>query len=210
MERNNIVKVAATQISCSDNFDENIAKGQRLVREAAQQGANIILLQELFQGLYFCQEQNPKHFDKADAYGPNNNVLKHFIPLAKELSVVLPVSYYERANNVYFNSLAVIDADGSLLGNYRKSHIPDGNGYQEKFYFSPGDTGFMVFKTRFAAIGVAICWDQWFPEAARAMVLQGAEILCKRLNRLHVLSLLYLQFVFRCSVFLCIALYCTE
>ena len=139
------------------------------------------MLQELFQGLYFCQEQDPKHFDKADEYGVENNVLRHFIPLAKELGVVLPISYYERSNNSFFNSLAVIGADGELLGNYRKSHIPDGNGYQEKFYFSPGDTGFRVFKTKFATIGVAICWDQWFPEAARAMVLQGAEILCKRI-----------------------------
>uniref|UniRef100_A0A6V3CGA1 CN hydrolase domain-containing protein n=1 Tax=Heterosigma akashiwo TaxID=2829 RepID=A0A6V3CGA1_HETAK len=169
------VKVAATQIACSDDYDANLAQAEELVREAASKGANIILLQELFAGLYFCQEQTQANFKHAEpADGP---IVQKFSALAAELGVVLPISFFEKANNAYYNSLVVIDADGSVLDLYRKSHIPDGPGYQEKFYFSPGDTGFKVWETQFGKIGVAICWDQWFPEAARSMVLQGAEIL---------------------------------
>ncbi len=171
-----MVTVAATQFACSWNLDENLATAESLVRSAAAQGANIILLQELFAAPYFCKDQDPKHFDLATPF-INNNLLSHFSALAKELSVVLPISYFEKDNQCYFNSLAVIDADGVVLDNYRKVHIPDGPGYQEKFYFSPGDTPFKVWSTKFGRIGVAICWDQWFPEAARAMVLHGAEIL---------------------------------
>lgn len=146
------------------------------MRQAAERGANIILLQELFQTPYFCQEQNPDHFSHA-APLQDNPVLQKFSSLARQLGVVLPISFFERSNNVYFNSLAVLDADGSIVGHYRKSHIPDGPGYQEKFYFSPGDTGFKAVRTRYGTLGVCICWDQWFPEAARACVLQGADIL---------------------------------
>lgn len=172
-----MVRVAAIQFACTEDISTNIATADRLVREAAAKGANIVLLQELFMSLYFCQEQDPKYNALASEYSTSNPHLQHFIALAKELSVVLPISFYEVTNNVYFNSLTVINTDGELLGLYRKSHIPDGPGYQEKFYFSPGDTGFKVFRTTFGVIGVAICWDQWFPEAARCMVLQGAEIL---------------------------------
>lgn len=172
-----MVKVAAIQFACTDNIDANIATAERLVREAASQGANIILLQELFMSLYFCQEQDTRHNASALTFSPENPRLRHFANLAKELRVVLPISFYEVANTTYFNSLTVIDADGEFLGLYRKSHIPDGPGYQEKFYFSPGDTGFKAFRTSFGTIGVGICWDQWFPEAARCMVLQGAEML---------------------------------
>jgi N-carbamoylputrescine amidase len=170
------VTLAATQMACSWDRQANIARAERLVREAAQQGANIVLLQELFETPYFCKDQSPKHFDLASPL-EGHPAVEHFRKLARELNVVLPISVFERANNVYFNSLAVIDADGSVLGSYRKSHIPEGPGYHEKFYFSPGDSGFKVFDTAYAKLGVAICWDQWFPEAARAMALLGAEIL---------------------------------
>ncbi|SLN43796.1 N-carbamoylputrescine amidase [Oceanibacterium hippocampi] len=170
------VTLAATQMACSDDAAENVANAEALVREAAAAGAQIILLQELFEGRYFCQEQKPEHFARAHP-AEGNTMLARMQALAAELGVVLPVSFFERANNAYYNSLQVIDADGRALGIYRKSHIPDGPGYQEKFYFNPGDTGFRVWKTRFATIGVGICWDQWFPESARAMALMGAEIL---------------------------------
>jgi len=170
------VTVAATQTACSWDKEANLDEAETLVREAAGQGAQIILLQELFETPYFCKDQKQEHFALAHSDG-ENPVLDRMQPLAAELQVVLPVSFFERANNAYYNSLAVIDADGSDLGLYRKSHIPDGPGYQEKFYFNPGDTGFRVWQTRYCAIGVGICWDQWFPEAARAMALQGAEIL---------------------------------
>ena len=170
------ITVAATQMACSDDRVENIARAEALVREAAGRGANVILLQELFEGLYFCQDELPKHLDRAlPAQG--HPTIAHFQGLAQELGVVLPVSFYERAGEARFNSIAIIDADGRTLGVYRKSHIPHGAGYQEKFYFSPGDTGFRVWDTRFGRIGVGICWDQWFPECARAMALMGAEIL---------------------------------
>lgn len=170
------VTVAATQMACDWDQKGNIARAEALVREAAGKGAQIILIQELFETPYFCQDQIHDYFDLAQPFA-DNPLIAHFARLAAELGVVLPVSYFERAGQAFFNSLAVVDADGSVLGNYRKSHIPDGPGYTEKFYFSPGDTGFRVWDTRFARIGVGICWDQWFPEAARAMALMGAEVL---------------------------------
>jgi N-carbamoylputrescine amidase len=170
------VTVAATQMACDWNVSGNIARAEKLVRDAARQGAQIILIQELFERCYFCQKQIPAYLEFATPLATNPAVA-HFQKLAAELQVVLPVSFYERANNALFNSVAVIDADGSVLGVYRKSHIPDGPGYSEKYYFSPGDTGFKVWDTRYARIGVGICWDQWFPECARAMALQGAELL---------------------------------
>ncbi|MDF2763692.1 MAG: carbon-nitrogen hydrolase [Rhodospirillales bacterium] len=170
------VTVAATQMACGWDRQENIRNAERLVRQAKAQGAQVVLLQELFETPYFCQDQRQDLFGLASATEENPAVL-HFQKLAAELELVLPISFFERANNAHYNSVAVIDADGRRLGVYRKSHIPDGPGYQEKFYFNPGDTGFKVWKTRYARIGVAICWDQWFPEAARAMALKGAEIL---------------------------------
>jgi N-carbamoylputrescine amidase len=171
-----IVKVAATQMSCTDNVEKNIAKAEEMVRRAAAEGAQIILLQELFETLYFCQKEKPEYYDYASLVSENKAVC-HFKKVAKELGVVLPISFYEKRNNARYNSLAVIDADGKVLGVYRKSHIPDGPGYEEKYYFNPGDTGFQVWDTRYGKIGVGICWDQWFPEAARCMALMGAEIL---------------------------------
>ncbi|MBB6253897.1 N-carbamoylputrescine amidase [Nitrospirillum iridis] len=170
------VTVAATQTWCDWNKGGNIDRVEALVRHAAAAGAQIILPQELFETPYFCINQKAAHFSHA-APAEDHPVLARMSALARELQVVLPTSFFERAGNVYFNSLAMIDADGAILGIYRKSHIPDGPGYQEKFYFSPGDTGFQVYRTRYAAIGTAICWDQWFPETARAMALAGAEIL---------------------------------
>jgi N-carbamoylputrescine amidase len=170
------VVFAATQMPCVDDRQRNVELAETQVRNAAAQGAQVILLQELFETPYFCKDLDSRYFDLAHD-GADNDLVNHFRSLAKELEVVLPVSFFERANNSFFNSLAMIDADGSLLGVYRKSHIPDSPGYQEKFYFSPGDTGFLVWETKYATIGVAICWDQWFPEAARIMVLQGAEVL---------------------------------
>jgi len=170
------VTVAATQMPCTWDREANLAGAESLVREAAGQGARIVLLQELFETPYFCKDQTPAHFALAHPVA-GHPVLARMAALAKELQVVLPISFFERANNAYYNSLAMIDADGQSLGVYRKSHIPDGPGYQEKFYFNPGDTGFRVFPTRHGAIGAGICWDQWFPEAARAMALMGAEIL---------------------------------
>lgn len=171
-----LVTVAATQMSCSWDRQANIAKAEQLVRQAAAQGAQIILIQELFETPYFCQKPNPEYLQMATPTD-ENPAIKHFQAIARELQVVLPISFFELAGRARFNSIAIIDADGSNLGVYRKSHIPDGPGYHEKYYFNPGDTGFKVWKTRFATIGVGICWDQWFPECARAMALQGAEIL---------------------------------
>jgi len=170
-----LVTVAATQMSCDWNADGNIAKAEKLVREAAARGAQIILLPELFEAPYFCIEQDNRHLSLASSVDENRAV-RHFSRLARELGVVLPVSFFERAGPVFFNSIAIIDADGTNLGVYRKSHIPNGPGYQEKNYFSPGDTGFKVWNTRFARIGVGICWDQWFPETARSMALMDAEL----------------------------------
>lgn len=170
------VTVAATQMSCSWDTDANLAGAESLVRRAADEGANIVLIQELFAAPYFCKDQLESHFDLAETAN-DSKVVKHMQRLAEELAVVLPVSFFEKHNNAFYNSLVVVDADGEVVSHYRKSHIPDGPGYQEKYYFSPGDTGFKVAHTRYARIGVAICWDQWFPEAARVLALQGAELL---------------------------------
>ncbi len=168
--------IAAAQMSCTWDRDGNIARAQDLVARAAGNGANIILLQELFETPYFCPEQKAEHFSLARTFA-DNATIAGFAALARDLDVVLPISFSKRDNNAYYNTVAVIDADGTILGRYRKSHIPDGPGYQEKFYFNPGDTGFKTWPTRHGRIGVAVCWDQWFPEAARIMALQGADIL---------------------------------
>lgn len=170
------VCVAALQMACGPDEEANVARAEMLIRRAAAAGAQIVLPQELFATRYFPQSQQADRLALAQP-AAGHPLLARMASLARELAVVLPVSFYERANNARFNSLAVIDADGSELGLYRKSHIPDGPGYQEKFYFSPGDTGFRVWDTAYGRIGVGICWDQWFPEAARAMALMGAEVL---------------------------------
>lgn len=171
------VTAAVTQMSCSRDREENLQKAERLVRQAAEQGAQIILLQELFETQYFCQTQNFEYMALARPLSESPAV-KRLSALAKETETVIPVSFFERYGNTAFNSVAVLDADGSVLGIYRKTHIPDGLPYAEKFYFTPGDTGFRVWNTRYGKIGVGICWDQWFPEAARSMALLGAELLC--------------------------------
>ena len=170
------VKLAATQMKCTWEIKKNISKAKELINTAAKKGANIILIQELFQTPYFGIEYDEKIFSLAKPF-KNNSVINEMAELAKKLNVVLPISYFEKENNAYYNAIAIIDADGKILGNYRKSHIPDGPGYLEKYYFNPGDTGFKVWDTKFGKIGVGICWDQWFPEAARIMALKGAEIL---------------------------------
>lgn len=170
------VKVAALQFSCSRDVQENINKAEMMVREAADNDANIILLPELFERQYFCQEKRYDYYDYALPL-EKNPAVNRFKEVAKELGVVIPVSFYERDIDRLFNTVAMIDADGSVLGIYRKTHIPDDHFYQEKFYFTPGDTGFKVFDTRFGGIGVGICWDQWFPETARCMAVQGGEML---------------------------------
>ena len=171
-----VVTVAITQMACSTQESENLAQAEALVRTAAAGGAQIILLQELFAGPYFCKDQDDHWFRLAHPLS-GHPWLERFAELARSLEVVLPISYFERAGPAFFNSLATFDADGRLLGNYRKSHIPNGPGYQEKHYFSPGDTGFMVLESRYGRLGSAICWDQWFPETARCLVLKGAEVL---------------------------------
>jgi N-carbamoylputrescine amidase len=170
------VTVAATQMACSWDRDGNVARGEKLVRQAAAKGAQVILLQELFETPYFCQEHSLRHFELAHPL-EGHPAVEHFRGVARELKVVLPISVFERSNNAYYNTVVMVDADGAVLGHYRKSHIPESPGYHEKFYFSPGDTGFKVFDTAYAKVGVAICWDQWFPEAARAMAVMGAEVL---------------------------------
>ncbi|MET0379855.1 MAG: N-carbamoylputrescine amidase [Spongiibacteraceae bacterium] len=170
------VIVAATQMACSGDRATALHNAEQLVREAAHRGAQIILLQELFETPYFCIDQSAQHFGLATALADNPAIIR-FCEIARELAVVLPISFFERANNAHYNSVAIIDADGSVLGFYRKTHIPNGPGYQEKQFFNPGDTGFKVWDTRYARIGVGICWDQWFPECARAMALMGAELL---------------------------------
>ncbi len=170
------MKVAAIQTSYGHDLKANIEKTERLIREAAAKGAQVILPSELFQGIYFCSRQDPKWF--ATAFPAEDHpCVKAIAPLARELGVVIPISFFEKDGPRYYNSVAVADADGSLLGIYRKSHIPDGPGYMEKYYFRPGDTGFQTWQTAHGHIGVGICWDQWFPECARAMALQGAEVL---------------------------------
>jgi N-carbamoylputrescine amidase len=168
--------VAATQFACTWDRDANVATAEKLIREAAGRGAQIILIQELFETPYFCKDHISRHLELAKPLD-GHPAVEHFRSLARELKVVLPVSVFEQAGKAFYNSLVMVDADGSVLGSYRKSHIPEGPGYHEKFYFSPGDTGFKVFDTAYAKLGVAICWDQWFPETARCMALMGAEIL---------------------------------
>jgi N-carbamoylputrescine amidase len=170
------VCVAAVQMACSWDLEGNIAKAEKLVRDVANRGAQIILLPELFETPYFCIEQDVRHLNLARS-ASESRAVRHFAVVAHELGVVLPISFFERSGPAFFNSVAILDADGTTLGIYRKSHIPNGPGYQEKNYFSPGDTGFKVWQTRFGRIGVGICWDQWFPETARAMALLGAELL---------------------------------
>ena len=168
--------VAAIQMSMADDVATNVATAERLVRAAAKQGAQIILIPELFESHYFCKDQRVEDLERARPID-DHPTIAHFQKVAQELSVVLPISVFERSNNVLFNTVAIVDADGSMLGIYRKSHIPDGPGYTEKYYFSPGDTGFRVWETMHGVIGVGICWDQWFPETARSMALLGAEVL---------------------------------
>ncbi len=170
------VTVAAVQMRCTTVVSENIKKADEMVRQAAAKGAQIILLPELFERQYFCQERQYEYYDFAKSL-EENDAVNHFKDVAKELSVVIPVSFYEKDGNVLYNTVAVIDADGTVLGIYRKTHIPDDHFYQEKFYFTPGNTGFKVWETKYGTIGVGICWDQWFPETARAMAIQGAELL---------------------------------
>jgi N-carbamoylputrescine amidase len=161
---------------CSWEIEENTKRAESLVHKAADEGANIVLLQELFETPYFCIDTQNRHFALAHTLAEQSTI-KRMQKIARERELVLPVSFFERAGPVYYNAVAIIDADGSIAGHYRKSHIPDFPAYEEKFYFSPGDTGFQAVETRYGCLGVAICWDQWFPEAARAMVLKGADIL---------------------------------
>ncbi|MCB1378495.1 MAG: N-carbamoylputrescine amidase [Alphaproteobacteria bacterium] len=170
------VTVAITQMASANDWQKNCDKAERLVRDAAAKGAGLVLLQELFDGDYFCIEQHSEFLDRAQELDRHPTVAR-FAALAKELGVVLPVSVFERAGNTQYNTTVIVDADGRQLGFYRKTHIPDNPGYQEKFYFTPGDTGFKVWDTAVGRIGLGICWDQWFPECARSMALMGAELL---------------------------------
>ena len=170
------VTVATTQMACGWDKQQNIDTATELVTKAAKAGANIVLLQELFETPYFCQVHDFDYFKLATSVA-DNAAINHFKALAKELDIVLPISFYEKSGNTFFNSVTVIDADGEILGTYRKTHIPDGIPYAEKFYFTPGDTSFKVWDTKYAKIGVGICWDQWFLECARSMALMGAELL---------------------------------
>ena len=171
-----MVKVSAVQMSMSEDKVANVVKAEKLVRESAKNGAQIVLLPELFEGLYFCKDMDDKYFSWASPR-ENNKLIGHFASLAKELNVVILVSYFEKSEDGYFNSLVVVNACGTIMDNYRKTHIPDGPGYEEKYYFNPGDSGFKVYKTAYGNIGVGICWDQWFCETARALTLMGAEII---------------------------------
>ena len=170
------VIVAAVQMQCDKSREKNIDKAEEMVRQAAKKGANVILLPELFENLYFCQEKRYDYYELAESV-QENKAVQRFQKVAKELQVVLPISFYEKDVNALYNTVAMIDADGEILGVYRKTHIPDDHFYQEKFYFTPGDTGFKVWDTRYGKIGVGICWDQWFPECARSMAVQGAELI---------------------------------
>ena len=169
-------KYALIQMSMFDEYEKNLAKVDSFLEEAAKNGACLVLIPELFQRHYFCQKEHYEFFDYAEVV-EESKTIAHYQEVAKRLHLVLPISFFERDGNAFFNSLAMIDADGKLLGVYRKSHIPTGECYEEKFYFSPGDTGFMVFHTKAGEIGIGICWDQWFPETARCLALQGAEML---------------------------------
>lgn len=175
MSKRNLT-VAALQSRFTSDLKRNIEVMDGMVRESAKQGAQIVLMPELFENIYFCTFEKDKFFEMARPL-KDHPTIKYFQEVARELKVVLPVSFFEREDQCYYNSLAMIDADGCLLGVYRKSHIPDGPGYEEKFYFRPGNTGFKVWSTKYARVGVGICWDQWFPECARAMTLMGAEVL---------------------------------
>jgi N-carbamoylputrescine amidase len=168
--------IAITQMACSWDIPANLDRAETLVRGAAAAGANVVLIQELFEAPYFCAAQNMAHFDLAKPFA-DNPLIARFADLARELSVVIPISFFERTQRQFFNSVAVADANGRVLGLYRKTHIPDGPGYNEKYYFTSGDTGFRAWDTAAGRIGVGICWDQWFPECARAMALMGADIL---------------------------------
>ena len=170
------VTVAATQMACTWDVEDNVARAEQLVHQAADAGAQVVLLQELFESPYFCIDEQSRHFDLAKSLESQPTVRK-MQAVAKARGVVIPVSFFEKAGLTHYNAIAIVDADGSIVGHYRKSHIPDFPLYKEKFYFSPGDTGFRVFNTQYGRIGVGICWDQWFPEAARAMTLMGAEML---------------------------------
>ena len=170
------VTLAASQMTCSWDADDNIARAEKLVRKAAEEGAQVILLQELFETPYFCIDQLPQHFELARS-AEDSRVVQHFTALAKTLGVVLPISFFERAGPAFYNSVVIADADGSIASHYRKTPIPQNPGYEEKYYFSPGDLGFQVTQTKFGKLGCAICWDQWFPETARSLVLKGAEVL---------------------------------
>ncbi|HKI82059.1 MAG TPA: nitrilase-related carbon-nitrogen hydrolase, partial [Pseudodesulfovibrio sp.] len=169
--------LAVTQMACSDDRAANLDRAESLVREAAGLGAQIILLQELFEGPYFCKKQKLEYFSLAHEARADDPLLARFSALAGELGVVLPVSFFERAGKAYYNSMAMMDANGTMLGLYRKTHIPQGPGYEEKYYFNPGDTGFKVWETAFGKVGVGICWDQWYPETARAMALMDADVI---------------------------------
>ena len=170
------IKVAIVQFSMLDNYEKCIEKADEYIKTASKNGVDLLLLPELFEGLYFCQIENYDFFSKAEEV-KDSKTLKHFQEMAKEYKIVLPISFFEKSGNCYFNSLVMIDKDGTIVDLYRKSHIPTGECYEEKFYFTPGDTGFKVFKTKAGNIGVGICWDQWFPETARILALKGAEIL---------------------------------
>ncbi|MDD2450164.1 MAG: N-carbamoylputrescine amidase [Sulfurimonas sp.] len=171
-----MIKVSAIQMQMSEDRDANVNKAEKLVREASKNGAKIILLPELFESLYFCKDMDEKYFSLASGL-KDNSLIERFATLAQELGIVLLVSYFEKSGEEYFNSLVVVDADGKIMDNYRKTHIPCGPGYEEKFYFKPGDSGFKVYDTRYGKLGVGICWDQWFCETARALTLMGAEII---------------------------------
>ena len=170
------VTIGVTQFAASNDRNANCNTAERLVRQAHAEGAHVVLVQELFEGPYFCKEEDPRYFNLAHERDGHPTIAR-FSSVARELGITLPVSFFERAGTTHFNSIAMIDSDGRILGYYRKSHIPDGPGYQEKFYFSPGDSGFKVWHTAHGRVGVGICWDQWFPETARALALQGAELL---------------------------------
>ena len=170
------IKVAIAQFSMPDNYEKCIEKADEYIKTASKNGVDLLLLPELFEGLYFCQIENYDFFSKAEEV-KDSKTLKHFQEMAKEYKIVLPISFFEKSGNCYFNSLVMIDKDGTIVDLYRKSHIPTGECYEEKFYFTPGDTGFKVFKTKAGNVGVGICWDQWFPETARILALKGAEIL---------------------------------